>query len=91
LDRIKNTPLGAAIRLPLDLGAPVFNIGTKLFYVDANEQIIDMQNPPTGTPDQAYYMQAAGAMMAAMAEAKYIGLNQGGLSVLLELFPYSAS
>lgn len=80
LDRMTDTLLGGTIRNIFKatangqtVTAPVFNIGNQVFFFDGTN-VRDTSNEI-----------ATVAFGAALLSAKYIGFNQGGLSIMFEL------
>lgn len=87
--RVEGSELCAKVRQVFALlGAnaaqiPIFNIGNEVFFVNpliGNGTIVSVADPTTDATMQMYM---------AMATADYIGLTQGGLSILLALTPVS--
>lgn len=78
LDRMADGQFGQTLRFILAQGTLALNIGSDIFYLDASQNVI-YANDST--------QQGALVLYQALQTADYIGFNQGGISVMFELFP----
>lgn len=92
LNRMKTESFGQALHQILPTGTVALNLGDKLFYVvmeGGAPYIVDAFNTMADSP--AKRQQDALSFYQTLQTVDYIGFNQGGISVMFQLFTVEAT